>query len=113
MEITKEFNLAVGLRIRETREGLKMTREQFSEMCGISASFLASIESGAKAITSKTLYKICMAANISPDYLILGREEGYEADIVLEMIRTLDSDSKGHAVRILKEYIEAVSDAKR
>ena len=62
MEFTKELNLAVGLRIRETREGLKMTREQFSEMCGISASFLASIESGAKAITSKTLYKICTAA---------------------------------------------------
>ena len=41
MNIDKDFNLMVGLRIREVREVLRMTREQFSERCDISDSFLA------------------------------------------------------------------------
>ena len=35
MDISKDFNLTVGLRIREIREAMQMTRERFSELCGI------------------------------------------------------------------------------
>ena len=45
MEINKDFNLLVGLRIREVREALQMSREQFCEVCDISESFLAAVES--------------------------------------------------------------------
>ncbi len=62
MDISKDFNLTVGLRIREIREAMQMTRERFSELCGISDSFLAAVESGKKSITSKTIYKICYIA---------------------------------------------------
>ena len=44
MDITKDFNLTVGLRIREILEAMQMTRERFSELCGISDSFLAAVE---------------------------------------------------------------------
>lgn len=46
MELKNDYNLTVGLRIREIREALRMTREQFSEICDISDSFLADIERG-------------------------------------------------------------------
>ena len=39
MELKNDYNLTVGLRIREIREALRMTREQFSEICDISDSF--------------------------------------------------------------------------
>ena len=113
MESTKEFNLAVGLRIREAREALKMTREHFAEKCGISASFLASVENGNKAPTTKTLYKICTAANISPNYILNGSGEGYAADIMLEIFQTMNSDARDHAVRILKEYVDALDESSR
>ena len=48
MEPDKDYNLLVGLRIREIREAFQMTRAEFSEKCDISESFLAAVESGKK-----------------------------------------------------------------
>lgn len=113
MELDKDYNLIVGLRIREVREMLGMSRERFSEMCDISSSFLAAVESGKKAITSKTLYKVCSFSNISADYFIRGNQEGFEADMVIEMLRTMDDKSKDSAIRILREYVEAINRLKK
>lgn len=109
MELDKHYNLTVGLRIREIREALNMTREQFSEECDISSSFLSAVESGKKSVTSRTLYKICSSVNVSADYIIRGNNQGFEPDMIIEMIQNMDDKSKAHAVRILREYVEAVS----
>ncbi len=108
----KDYNLTVGLRIREIREVLDMTREEFSEKCDISCSFLAAVEGGHKAITSKTLYKICTATDLSADYFIRGNKEGFEADMVIEMIHSMDKKSQKHAVNILREYVSAIQHLK-
>lgn len=108
MELDKDFNLIVGLRIREIREALQMTRAAFSEKCDLSESFLAAVESGRKAITSKTVYKICSAVNISADYLIFGNNNGFETDTVLELLNSLDKYSRESAIRILQEYVCAI-----
>ena len=113
MELEKDFNLTIGLRIREIREIMKMTRESFSEMCDISTSFLSAVENGQKAITSKTLYKICTATNISADYIIRGNSEGFETDMIIEMLHSMDNKSKEYAIRILREYIEAINALKK
>ncbi|MCI9137005.1 MAG: helix-turn-helix transcriptional regulator [Lachnospiraceae bacterium] len=108
MDIDKDFNLTVGLRIREMREALHMTREQFSELCGISDSFLAAVESGKKSITSKTLYKLCTNAHISADYLILGNQNGFQTDMILELLKDLDNSQLESAIRILCEFVNAL-----
>lgn len=108
MEPNKDYNLTVGLRIREIREVLNMTREEFSEKCNISVSFLAAVESGKKAVTSKTLYKICTYANISADYIIRGKNESFETDMIIEMLHSINGKGKEYAVRILRNYIEAI-----
>ena len=108
MNPAKDFNLLVGLRIREIREAAGLTREQFSEMCDISESFLTCVEPGQKSITSKTLYKICTGADISADYIIFGRGKGYEMDVILELFNGLDDEYKASAVRILSEYCKAI-----
>ncbi len=104
----KDFNLVVGLRIREVRETLNMTREQFSEMCGISDSFLAAVEGGKKSITSKTLYKICDATNVSADYFIRGKKSGFAADTMIELISSLEEPYRSSAIRILREYVQSI-----
>ena len=108
MEIAKDFNLLVGLRIREMRESMGLTREQFSERCDISVSFLSAVEGGQKSITSKTIYKICTGANISADYIIFSREHDYEMDVILELFNGLDLENKQSALRILSEFCTAV-----
>lgn len=104
----KDFNLTVGLRIREVRETFQMTQAQFSEKCDISESFLAAVEGGRKSITSKTLYKICTSMNVSADYFIRGKENGFEIDSLLELINSMDKRSREGALRILREYTDVV-----
>lgn len=109
MEPDKDYNLTVGLRIREIREACNMTRAQFSEKCDISDSFLAAVESGKKSITSKTLYKICTAMDISADYFIRGRQSGFESDMLLEMLSSMDKYPREAALRILREYTSVIN----
>ena len=109
MKIEKDFNLTIGLRIREIREAMKLTRESFSELCGISDSFLAAVESGKKSITTKTLYKICSGANISADYIIFGNKKDFETDTLIELIKNMSLVEREYAFRILTDYANALS----
>ena len=68
MELKNDYNLTVGLQIREA---LRMTREQFSEICDAIRQFLADIERG-KKITIKTLNKICTGAKCRVQIVFLG-----------------------------------------
>lgn len=113
MELDKDYNLTVGLRIREVREVLKLTREEFSEKCDISSSFLAAVENGKKSVTSKTLYKICTVFDISADYIIRGNQDTFETDMILEMLSSMEPKAREHALHILREYIEAVNSLSR
>ena len=108
LQLDKDFNLIVGLRIREVRETLQMTQAQFSEMCDISESFLVAVENGKKSITSKTLFKICTSTNVSADYFIRGKGNGFEEDMLIELISSMDKRPREGALRILREYTEVI-----
>lgn len=112
LEPNKDFNLIVGLRIREIREALQMTRAEFSEKCDISESFLAAVESGKKSITSRTLFKLCTSLNVSADYFILGKDNDFKTDTALELLNSLDTFSRESAMQILNEYVIAINNSK-
>lgn len=103
MEIDKDYNLQVGLRIREIRETMQISRECFSEKCDISPSFLAAVERGEKSITAKTLFKICTNCHVSADYIIKGHEMGYSKDIFLELMNSFSDQQIEHIAKIIIE----------
>jgi len=106
--LSQEFNILVGTRIRQTRELLSLSREKFSEKCGISCSFLADIERGKKGASAETLHKICIGANISPNYLVLGSNTPKDVSAIAELLSQLEPRYINSAVGILKEFINAV-----
>jgi len=108
MSIDKDFNIAVGNRIRGVRETLRMTREQFSELCSISDSFLAAVEGGHKSITTKTLFKICTGANVSADYIVFGKKHNSDPSMIIELLNGMNSFQQECAIRILKEFSVAL-----
>ena len=109
IRLNKEYNLYVGIRIRQTRELLSLSREKFSEKCGISSSFLADIEHGKKGLSSETLYKICKGANISPEYIIFGTKNSNDISTIVELLSRLDPKYIDSAIGILKEFIAAIN----
>ena len=69
-----EEDIIIGDRIRKIREGLKMSRETFSEMIDISDVFLGKIERGERALSNNTLIKIVKYTGVSADYILFGNE---------------------------------------
>lgn len=68
----KNLNLEIGERIRQEREFLGYTREQFSEILDISERFLADIELGNRGMSFSTLINISQKLNVTTDYILIG-----------------------------------------
>ena len=61
-----------GLRIRNLREVNRYTREEFSEIVGISPKFLYEIETGQKGFSADTLYRIAKGLSVTTEYILTG-----------------------------------------
>lgn len=110
MIILKEKYSDVGNRIYTTRKQRGLTREKLAEMADISVQFLADIEKGRKNMTVTTLRKIAAALVVSTDYIVNNTLESTEYnDEIIELLKTLDSDSKIYALDILRLYAKAVN----
>jgi transcriptional regulator with XRE-family HTH domain len=65
-------NQAIGERIRDEREKLRLTREKFAEMLGLSPLYIGQLERGERQMSLDTLVKVSDYLHISTDYLIYG-----------------------------------------
>ena len=61
--------IKIGIRIRFEREAFDMSRENFSEILGISTYFLGQIERGERKMSIDTLVNVCGCLHISIDSL--------------------------------------------
>lgn len=66
--------IVLHARIRQAREALGYTREQFAEKLDVSVSYLAEVERGRTGISVKMLIKICNVLDLSADYVLFGDE---------------------------------------
>ena len=64
--------LEVGNRIRNVREGLRMSRSVFSEKINISESYLAQLELGNKSIGINALIALCEYTGYTSGYFLFG-----------------------------------------
>ncbi len=60
----------MGKRIKERRKELNLTQEALAEQADISASFMGHIERGSRIASLDTLLSICIALDVSMDYII-------------------------------------------
>jgi len=66
-------NKAIGQRIREEREKLELSREEFAEIIGLSDYYIGQLERGERQMSLPVLVKISSCLHISLDYLIFGK----------------------------------------
>lgn len=89
-------NLEIGNRIRNIREGMKLSRNLFSEKINISEVFLSQVERGEKSISINTLISICKNTGVSSDYILFGNTE--------------NSATSNRIIRILDELPQEAND---
>lgn len=72
-------------RIRQAREQLGYTREQFAEKLDVSVSYLAELERGKTGISVKMLIKVCDLLGLSADYVLFGEERNADTMLLDKM----------------------------
>lgn len=65
-------NKKIGIRIRQERERLALTRADFAEIVGLSDYYVGQLERGERQMSLPVLIKISICLSVSMDYLIFG-----------------------------------------
>ena len=76
MELKELNKAAIGMRVRQRRELLGLSREELAERLGVTAKFVGDIEYGDRGISMKSLYRLKQILGVSADFLLEGLEEG-------------------------------------
>ena len=72
--MTKQERVAVGHRLRQQRNRMGLTREQFAELADIGAGYYGQIEVGTSQMSIDTLIKVSRTARLSMEYILFGEE---------------------------------------
>lgn len=101
-------SIEVGKRIFDSRKRLGYTRERLAELSEISVQFLADIEKGRKSMTVGTLRRIAEALNVSPDYIVNGKNLDTDNARICTMLSSLSEFERQQAEKLLAVFVEAV-----
>lgn len=99
----------IGQRIREQREYLGYTREQFAEMLDVTPKFCSDIELGVKGMSVPTLCKISKILRLKTDYILFGKTEYANADPLLELLESCSNTERIYAEQLLKTFLLAMN----
>ena len=107
------LNLEIGARIREQRNFMGLTREQFSEKLDISERFLTDIELGNRGMSFKTLIRTCNILDISSDYILMGKiDDSKKTKTKISRIASqIDDKYILYAENLLQNLVDAIDKA--
>lgn len=64
----------IGLRIRNIRIDMNLTKQQLANMLGISGQYLGMIERGKGCLSFEKLQILCNLTGLSADYILFGKD---------------------------------------
>lgn len=103
------FNVNVGIHIRNQREKLGYSREKLAELAGMSDGYLGEIERGTKGISSFLLYNISVSLGITMDYLVSNEQKNNDdMPKEFETILNLLYISKKSDLILIEKIIRAI-----
>ena len=73
--MTKQERIAIGQRLRNKRNLLGLTREQFAELADIGVGYYGQIEVGTSQMSIDTLIKVARTSRLSTEYILFGEAE--------------------------------------
>ena len=102
----------LGNRIKELRESRSMRQYELADRIGVSAPTVSNMESGRRAVTLKSLAKICEVFNVDISYFGIDTESFDEAIDLMARIEKLfsslsESDRKDFMDYIMRIYVNS------
>ena len=92
----------IGKRIQLRRKQLGYTQDQLASMMDVSIQMISNLERGNKAIRIDNLINLSQILNISTDYILTGKNVGYNGASLSEKISLLSSKSRD----IIEQFVD-------
>lgn len=102
-----QYLQGIGSRILCRRKSMGLTQHELAEMSGISPQFFSCIETGRKNIRSKNVIRLSIALGVSTDYILMGRSNVYDCNVILELMKELNEDQLRYAEEIIRNFVLA------
>ena len=97
----------IGKRIKERRKSRGLTQEKLAEICEISPSFLAYIESGKRAPSLETIYNISCVLECGLDcFFIDDTKRNRYTDTINSYLEFMDEEDCLKLCKIIKIFAE-------
>ena len=102
----KQQLVEIGLRLRQRRAELGLTREKMSELADIGAGYYGQLEVGTSQMSIDTLIKLSHSMRLPMEYIIFGsdREPG-DASAVIDILKTCTPRELKLAEEVLKLFL--------
>ena len=103
------MNVLVGANLKREREKAGFTQEQFSELLGIGAKSLSSIERGVVGVSLSTLLKCCDILRISANMLLYEQARKNDVDSIALQLNMLSAEQFTIASDVMTNLFKAFS----
>lgn len=84
MQMTKEFRIQLGLRIREARKKAGLTQEQLADQLEVNKKHVSNMECGKSSPSLSALISICQICEVSSDLLLFGMADDQEIPFLVQ-----------------------------
>lgn len=84
MQMTKEFRIQLGLRIREARKKAGLTQEQLAEQLEMNKKHISNMECGKSSPSLPALIRICQICEVSSDLLLFGMVDDQKIPFLIQ-----------------------------
>ena len=103
------IDIRIGKRIKQCRERLGLTQEQFAEKTGFTANYISTLERGASFPRCEKLITLLNALEVSADAIfcdVLDHSTKYKANELSQELETLPPDAQKRIIQMVELMIE-------
>lgn len=98
----------MGNRLMNRRKELRLSQEAVAEQAGLSLQTISSAERGRKALRPENIVRISEVLDITPDFLLLGKQSSDPYKVLSSQISDLSPQERYHLEQIVDNYLAAV-----
>lgn len=100
----------MGKRLVSRRKQLRLTQEELAERADMTTQTISTAETGKKALRPENIIKLCVALDISADYLLMGKVGSSDYDILSQKVSQLSPSQYRHLEDVIDAYIAALKE---
>jgi len=104
----KQLLKEMGLRYSEARRAKSLTQEDAAEIADVTQQAISDAELGKSFLSPDRMLRLCIAYDISCDYLLTGEISDKDAMIIDKKIRDLDPKTFSHYKGITDHFLSAI-----